>query len=300
MWWVPFPANVVAVLVASPGDVADERDAIRAALWDFNDLHAQALQVILLPVLWETHSRADLGAHPQELLDQQIVDGADVVVGVFWTRIGSLLPDGTPATVHELERVVAAGKPALLYFSNQPAVPASIDPQQMKGVTEFKRRARDWGIYREYDNVSILIDRLKSDLLRTVRDRLALPTPEAPIDPKAAAAAHPVASIVTRESTRVDSKGRLKINRPSYLVIRNVGTATAEDLTLEWVEPTSRPDDWRPPHVRGLDESIEFLPHGGEVELPMLTSWGGPSGGVLRMTWRNADGTSDEARQTIK
>ena len=234
---VPFPANVVFTLVASPGDVAIEREAIRKALWDFNDLHSQALQIVLLPVLWETHSRADLGTHPQELLDQQIVDGADVVIGVFWTRIGSLLPDGTPATVHELERVVAAGKPALLYFSNQPAVPSSIDPKQMNGVTEFKERAQKWGIYREYDDVTMLVDSLKSDLLRTVRDRLDLPVPEASAVPGAVSSAHLVAAVNTQERNRVDTKGRLKIGRSSHLVIRNTGGAPAEDVRLEWVEP---------------------------------------------------------------
>lgn len=296
---MPFAANVVAVMVASPGDVAAERDAIRTALWDFNDLHAHALRVMLLPVLWETHSRADLGAHPQELLDQQIVDGADVVVGVFWTRIGSLLPDGTPATVHELERVVAAGKPALLYFSNQPAVPASIDPQQMQAVTDFKQRARDWGIYREYDTVPTLIERLKSDLLRTVRDRLDLPTPEAPVMSDDGDVARPVASVERRESSRVDSKGRLKINKHTFLVVRNLGSATAEDLHVEWVEPTPRPDDWEPPLVHGMGEPVEFLPHGAHVEFPMITTWGGPNGGVLKMSWRNPDGTSGEVKQTI-
>ena len=92
---MPFAANVVSVLVASPSDVQVERDALRTAIWDFNDEHASALQVVLLPVLWETHARPELGTAPQTLLDQQIVDGADVVIGVFWTRAGSKLPDGT-------------------------------------------------------------------------------------------------------------------------------------------------------------------------------------------------------------
>jgi hypothetical protein len=86
-------------------------------------------------------------------LDAQIVDTSDVAVGIFWTRIGQLLPDGTPATVHELERFVDAGKPALLYFSNTPVVPSSLDTEQWAALQAFKERAKTWGIYREYSPV---------------------------------------------------------------------------------------------------------------------------------------------------
>ncbi|MFJ4105702.1 hypothetical protein [Amycolatopsis japonica] len=296
---MPFVSNVVSVLVASPGDVAVEREAIRATMWDFNDLHAQALQVVLLPTMWETSSRADLGSHPQELLDEQIVDRADIVIGVFWTRIGSLLPDGTAATVHELERVVAASKPALLYFSNQPVVPSSIDADQMQRVTDFKARARGWGLYREYDTATDLVDQLKNDLLRTVRDRLDLPTPEAPIR-AATASAHLVAKTDRRESSRVDRNGRLKISHKTYLVVQNAGTETAEDVKLKWITSPDQSEDRKPPNVAGIDETIEYLPPGASVDMPMMSMWGSPTGGVLEITWRNPNGSDGKSRQTVR
>ncbi len=223
---MPFAGNVVSVLVASPSDVQAERDALRTAMWDFNDEHASALQVVLLPILWKTHARPELGTDPQTLLDQQIVDGADVVTGVFWTRAGSRLPDGTFATVHELERLVAAGKPALLYFSSQPAVPSMIDPDQLLAVQAIKARAQAWGLYGEYNSVAGLVERARRDLLRTVRDRLSLPTPTAPSS-VSAAAARPIASVRRERLQGFDSKGRPRTNTNYYLVISNVRAAQA-------------------------------------------------------------------------
>lgn len=126
---MPTPANVVPVLVASPGDLRAERDALRQLMWDFNDEHAVSLKVVLLPILWETHARPQVGAHPQDAIVRQLVQTVDLVIALFWTRIGSLLPDGKAATVHEIEEHVASGKPALIYFSNSPVQPGSFDPK---------------------------------------------------------------------------------------------------------------------------------------------------------------------------
>ncbi|GAA0470632.1 hypothetical protein Ade02nite_33810 [Paractinoplanes deccanensis] len=293
-----YPANVVSVLIASPSDVAAERDALRQTLWEFNDEHAAALQVILLPVLWETHSRADLGSHPQDLLDTQIVDSADMVIGIFWTKIGSLLPDGTAATVHELERVVSAGKPGVLCFSNQPVVPSSIDPKQYSAVQDFKSRAQTWGIYREYSSVEQLTDLIKRDLLRTVRERLHLPTPESPQKP-AELVADVVAKTRKEQRQKVDSKGRLKIQNYEYLVFENIGSAVAENVDFDWVAPDPRPEDWQPVSMPEK-YSIEYLVPGAPIEMPVWASFGSTSQHLIRITWTQKGGADGEKMQTVR
>jgi hypothetical protein len=41
-------AAVLPVMIASPGDVTEERDIIRAVLHDWNDINAQASSVMLV------------------------------------------------------------------------------------------------------------------------------------------------------------------------------------------------------------------------------------------------------------
>lgn len=293
---MPFAANVVSVLVASPSDVQAERNALRTAMWDFNDEHASALQVVLLPVLWETHSRPELGAEPQTLLDQQIVVAADLVIGVFWTRAGSKLSEGTYATMHELERLVAADKPALLYFSSQPAVPSMIDPEQLVAVQDIKARAKGWGLYGEYDTVEGLVDRARRDLLRTVRDRLSLPTPTAPSG-ASASAARPIASVRRERVHKFDSKQRPKISTNYYLDISNAGQETARDVTVAWAE-TSEGDD-SPSQLLGLDKPIAHLVGGAVLSFPILMSYGSSGHGDLVLRWQGAGGEPLEQWQTV-
>ncbi len=157
---MPFPAHVVQVLVASPGDVAEERAAPRQAMWEWNAEHAAALGVVLLPVGWETHSHPKPGDHPQHLIDRQLAESADVLIGVFWTRLGTPTPDAASGTVHEIESFAEAGKPVLLYFSDRPAVPTSMDLDQLGAVQEFGKTAEGWGLIGRFDDVDSLVDRL--------------------------------------------------------------------------------------------------------------------------------------------
>jgi hypothetical protein len=45
------------VLIASPSDLARERDAATRAVHEWNIQHSAAEGVVLLPVRWETHTR---------------------------------------------------------------------------------------------------------------------------------------------------------------------------------------------------------------------------------------------------
>ena len=44
------------VFIASPSDVAEERQAIRLRIFGWNDAHATDHNTVLLPVMWETHA----------------------------------------------------------------------------------------------------------------------------------------------------------------------------------------------------------------------------------------------------
>ena len=52
-------------MIASPGDVAEERDLIRTVIHDWNDVNAETSNVMLAAVGWETHSSPELGTRPR-------------------------------------------------------------------------------------------------------------------------------------------------------------------------------------------------------------------------------------------
>lgn len=84
-----FAANVVRVMIASPSDVSEARDAVEKAPHGWNSANAQSRSLVLLPWRWETGAVAVMGDHPQALINQQGVDDSDVVIALFGGRLGS-------------------------------------------------------------------------------------------------------------------------------------------------------------------------------------------------------------------
>jgi hypothetical protein len=166
---MPFQATVFRVLIASPSDVSKERDALPNVFHNWNTLHAADLGVILLPVKWETASRPQMGGRPQALLNEQFVDDCDVLLGVFWTRIGSHTGVAESGTVEEIERFLNTGKPAMLYFSDARVEPSKVDRDQYEKLQAFKKKCRDLGVTHEYRSVRELCDKVEDHLTRQVR-----------------------------------------------------------------------------------------------------------------------------------
>ena len=133
-----FPARVYRILIASPSDVSDEREIAVSTIQNWNDMNSGERQLVLLPLRWETHSSPEYGKRPQEIINRQVVDRCDLLLGIFWTRIGSPTGTAESGTLEEIERVAAQGKPVMLYFSQLRQNPDNIDLEQLRKLREFK------------------------------------------------------------------------------------------------------------------------------------------------------------------
>lgn len=149
-----YDAKVFNVMVASPDDVASERSIIRDVIYEWNAVHSKNRSIVLLPIGWESHSSPEMGASPQDIINQQVLDKSDLLVGVFWTRIGTTTSKYASGTVEEIERHADLGKPTMLYFSSQPAALDSVDLEQYEQIKKFKESCRNRGLYEGYDTHS--------------------------------------------------------------------------------------------------------------------------------------------------
>ena len=71
-----------------------------------------------------------MGGRAQEILNKQILERCDLLVGIFWTRIGTETGGYISGTVEEIEKHVASKKPAMLYFYGQPVEEGIVDKEQ--------------------------------------------------------------------------------------------------------------------------------------------------------------------------
>ncbi|MGF6663304.1 hypothetical protein QF000_004972 [Paraburkholderia atlantica] len=149
-----YQATVYKVMIASPGDVAAERNIIREVLNEWNTVHSEKRKIVLLPVGWETHSSPDMSGSPQAIINKQILSGSDILIGVFWTRVGTPTEHYMSGTIEEIEEHIQAGKPAMIYFSSAPVMPDSVDHDQYSRLKKFKESCKTRGLYEFYSDVS--------------------------------------------------------------------------------------------------------------------------------------------------
>jgi hypothetical protein len=170
-----YKATVMKILVASPSDVPEERQAIPEVIYTWNSLHSEDFGVVLLPVKWETHAAPEMGGRPQGILGDQIVDTCDLLVGTFWTRIGTNTGKAVSGTVEEVDTFRRSQKPVMLYFSSRDVDPTKIDLVQYEQLSKYKDECFEDGIVWEYSNIEELKAKLTGHLTKTVKKLLKLP-----------------------------------------------------------------------------------------------------------------------------
>lgn len=165
-----YSATVISVMIASPGDVTEERNLIRDVIHEWNDLNSANTRCVLLPIGWESHSFPVLGGRAQEIINEQVLDKCDLLVAVFWTRLGTPTGDFDSGSVEEIQRHVDSGKPAMVYFSTAPVAPQSLDTKQYDALGKFREWCIGEGLVETYDNIAAFRDKFRRHLAMTVRD----------------------------------------------------------------------------------------------------------------------------------
>jgi hypothetical protein len=166
---VPFKTETYRVMVASPSDLAEERQAAAEAIASWNAERAAGEGVVLLPVLWEAHAMPETGVRPQDAINRQLVKDSDILVGMFWTKLGTSTGVAESGTVEEIDLFVGAGKPAMLYFSRRPVDPNRIDLEQMQRLRQFSDATYKRALVGTFNSLDELRQTLERDLTRQVR-----------------------------------------------------------------------------------------------------------------------------------
>jgi hypothetical protein len=166
---VSFMSETYHVLIASPSDLEEERRAATEAINDWNAQHAAAEATVLLPVKWETYASPETGVRPQDAINRQLVSGSDLLVGMFWTKLGTSTGVAESGTVEEIDQFASAGKPTMLYFSSRPVDPNKINLKQHKKLRQFKSETYKIALVGGFASTLELHSTLLRDLTNQVR-----------------------------------------------------------------------------------------------------------------------------------
>lgn len=163
-----YRAVVHRVMIASPADVAAERKIIRDVIAEWTAIHSVDKAAVLLPVSWESHSAPEMGERPQEIINQRLLKECDLLIAVFWTRVGTPTGQEVSGTVEEIEKHIAEGKEAMIYFSQAPVRLDSVDPGQYEELKRFRAKCQTRGLYETYESLEEFRGKLSRQLSVTM------------------------------------------------------------------------------------------------------------------------------------
>jgi hypothetical protein len=147
---MPSDVKLYRVLIASPSDVAEERQIIREEVERWNSLHSESTKIVLQATGWETDATPDLAERGQAIINRQLVDTCDFLIGVFWTRLGTPTPEAESGTVEEIERCINEGKRCIVYFSDKKQQPSQLDQNQYQQLKKYREALQKKGLVRNF------------------------------------------------------------------------------------------------------------------------------------------------------
>lgn len=168
---MPRSSNILDVLIASPSDVVQERDILTQVILDWNSAHSRTAGVTLSAIRWEMNAIPGAGDRPQELLNKQLVQDADIVIGIFWYRLGTPTGIAPSGTVEEIEIMRQKKKHVLLYFSEAP-IPHDYDHEQFNALKTYRHSLQKNTLYSTFADREELRRLATKHLAQVVNDIL--------------------------------------------------------------------------------------------------------------------------------
>ena len=139
-------AKVIKIVFCGPGDVRKEleiaADVIEA--WNLRNFESQNCGVSLTN--WKKNAIPSMEKRGQAVINDQLIDEADLMIAVFWRRFGTPTGMHSSGTEEEVVRAMAREIPVMLYFSDLEAPMIEPDHEQARLLEDFRRRAMATGL----------------------------------------------------------------------------------------------------------------------------------------------------------
>jgi hypothetical protein len=247
------------------------------AILRWNASYGPSFGSVVVPVSWRENAAARYGSHPQATLNEQLVDRADVVIALFWSRIGTPTPTAASGTVEEIERSHAAGAYVGVLRCMRP-LPSDVDTDQLGGLRAYLRDASSRSLNLEYSDTDTLGRHVEAILNQSLSRFQA--KAESSVEQAAVAEVWP-----RIERDQHFSRGRTETRY--RLVLVNTGSEPARDVRhqLEAEETGGVP-----PLELGEASSLESLAPTGDASYTLVLTAATTGQCRCRVTWTDSRG----------
>lgn len=145
-----FPAKVYRIMIGCPGDVREEVQIAKNVINRWTILHSEQRGIVLLPINWEDDSYPEHGAHPQKILNKQLANKSDMLIGIFGAKVGTPTDTSQSGTIEEIEEHIKAAKPIMLFFRKYNDT-TNVTADELSQLKVFKSRIQKLNYFKEYN-----------------------------------------------------------------------------------------------------------------------------------------------------
>ena len=312
-----YPSLTLHLLVSAPADVSsDDQRVVREAIdtWNFSSGRWVApTPVTVVPVLWGIHAYSRMGVRPQEAINKQFVEEADLALAMFADRLGTPTGEADSGTLEEIDVMRRAGKHVSLLHNTSPrslnGVQATEEKMRLEQYLHQVRSERQ-GLVFEYDNqlalsrqVTLMLSGQAMSFSQMASRRMTDVDPGSiDIDQDSRIGSvdstigiWPTTEVVERPGT--DSKGRPKTSRNWFLVLTNATGKPANNVRFRYESDDGGQSSF---DIGSGDErrTIAVMPPAARQRFPILAALGSAPDAMCVVSWEDGSG-SHETRATV-
>lgn len=289
-----YSATVRRLLISCPGDVPKTDMAIvHKAINRWNGIYGQGFATAVIPISWGAHATAEFGRHPQEILNEQLVDYCDVCIAIFAKRLGTRTAVAESGTAEEIDRLHEAGRYVAVLQSRRPVDITKVDLDQAKWLRDYLAGLQGRALILDYATDVELENHVDAILTAAVsrdgaRAELQIQSETDTVDSSSATSGYAEVWPRVESSERIitNSKGKVRTTRSWYLVLENTGRAAAQDVRFS-LEAINDSDETWSVHRDTNDDApdVEMLAPRGNSRFPILASMGSAPQARCVVTW---------------
>jgi hypothetical protein len=144
--------SLIKLTLCGPGDVLKEIDIAKEVISEWNLRHGESYGFWVKHQHWLTDTYPKLGDRPQGVVNNQIIDDADALVAIFWSRFGTSTGIADSGTEEEIRRGVKLNKKVLVYFSDMEPIPPSANSRQLNRLWKFRQDLQTLGLSWKFNS----------------------------------------------------------------------------------------------------------------------------------------------------
>lgn len=164
--------DLLKLSFCGPGDVAKELKIAQEVVAEWNLLHAERCGFWVKHQHWSTDSHPDMSDRPQGVINRQMIDEAQIIVAIFWSRFGTPTGVAASGTEEEIRRAMRQERKVMIYFSNLEPLPPTAQKPELDRLWEFRSEMRTQGLVASFSSRDEFRRIFRQHLAQALNERL--------------------------------------------------------------------------------------------------------------------------------